>query len=456
MHALKLLLFSFSIISIAGFSQDNPAKPRYYYQQQFIAKHFLQDPGTFQFNEPSQVDSMFSTIDTAWSQFVSGSMAGKVNLPENVLNNLDAYSYFWTVISLATNHQINDAIEFYLYKNYMLPSLQTDVECISKNPLLLDQNLIWAGSLVNTIIIGEKYYSDTNAFRRLYAITKTLNQQLLAFQNANVDTTNSLKKLLLILNNNSCELESKKFFIDNNLDSAHTFLLTGISSNKFYKPRAVTFAKSLIGHYMAAGKKEKPLAILNNLALNISDDILPADTLKEWYRQVDPINGLSTYEAIKKGYTGRAYVVSDERPIKLPQKWNFMANAIPPEKLKSAKYILVDFWYSACSPCIAEIPALNDLYNKLKNNTDVIFVSVNTDFITTNKNEQYIQELIEQHQIQFPVVYDNAQANLSGQLTISGYPSKFILNIKGEKIIKADSSTITLSTFYNYMNTIKN
>lgn len=338
----------------------------------------------------------------------------------------------------------------------MLPSLQTDVECISKNPLLLDQNLIWAGSLVNTIIIGEKYYSDTNAFRRLYAITKTLNQQLLAFQNANVDTTNSLKKLLLILNNNSCELESKKFFIDNNLDSAHTFLLTGISSNKFYKPRAVTFAKSLIGHYMAAGKKEKPLAILNNLALNISDDILPADTLKEWYRQVDPINGLSTYEAIKKGYTGRAYVVSDERPIKLPQKWNFMANAIPPEKLKSAKYILVDFWYSACSPCIAEIPALNDLYNKLKNNTDVIFVSVNTDFITTNKNEQYIQELIEQHQIQFPVVYDNAQANLSGQLTISGYPSKFILNIKGEKIIKADSSTITLSTFYNYMNTIKN
>ncbi|MGN6212044.1 TlpA family protein disulfide reductase [Parafilimonas sp.] len=398
---------------------------------------------------------MFSAIDKAWKQFILDSMASKTNLPQNVLNNLDAYSYFWTVISIAANHQINDTIEFYLYRNYMLPSLQTDVGFISKNPLLLDQNLIWAGSLANTIIIGEKYYSDTGAFGCLYAIAKSLSQQLLAFQNANVDTTNSLKKLLSILNNNSCELESKKYFIDNNVDSAYAFLLTGISSNKFYKPRAVTFAKSLIGHYMAAGEKEKSLALLNNLALNISNDILPADTLREWYRQVDPINGLDIYRAIEKERTRMDYVVSVKHPIRLPQKWNFMANAIPTEKLKAAKYILVDFWYSACSPCIAEIPALNDLYNKLKNNTDVIFVSVNTDFTTTNKNEQYIQALIKQHQIQFPVVYDNTQVNLSGQLNISGYPSKFILNIKGEKIVKADSSMITLGTFYNYINTIK-
>src|SRR6185437_10738112 len=46
-------------------------------------------------------------------------------------------------------------------------------------------------------------------------------------------------------------------------------------------------------------------------------------------------------------------------------------NAISLQKLKG-KPIVINFWFTACVPCIEEMPALNELKDKFKN-SDVVF-----------------------------------------------------------------------------------
>lgn len=40
------------------------------------------------------------------------------------------------------------------------------------------------------------------------------------------------------------------------------------------------------------------------------------------------------------------------------------------------KYIVINWWATGCGPCIAEIPGLNSLVDKYKNNSNVIFIAI--------------------------------------------------------------------------------
>ena len=43
------------------------------------------------------------------------------------------------------------------------------------------------------------------------------------------------------------------------------------------------------------------------------------------------------------------------------------------------KVVFINFWATWCPPCIAEMPSLNELYNKFRNDAQFVFIFINED-----------------------------------------------------------------------------
>jgi thiol-disulfide isomerase/thioredoxin len=447
-----VFIFAFLTFKTIIGQKSEQVMPRHYFQQKFIGNEFLLNNKKLVISDPLKVDSLFTSMQKSWKIFVKDSLINnQSNISFQALNNLDAYSYYLTLRSIAGQNELNNDIEYHMFKNYMLPSLINDYQFIKTNPSLSNLKLIWPGSLSNVLLFGVKYYDNNEAFKSFYELFKNLIELLHSFKNSDDETKAYAAKLLYFLQYYDFEIETKKYYFNNQQDISFTYFITGISTNKYPKENVMPFGNTLIKFYLSKGENDKCFAILNNLFFNTTNDELPRDTLAKWYNIVDPTNGSKIYnEALSK--LSDNYFRTDKRsPVHLPQKWNLIINSISQEKIKNAKYILIDFWYSNCSPCITEMPKLNELYSALKDREDLIFISINADFSNTQKDSSYVSGFAKKHNVKFPVVYDNKQSNFTKQFNVSGYPAKFIINNQGQLISKEDGSSITLSSFYDFI-----
>ena len=105
------------------------------------------------------------------------------------------------------------------------------------------------------------------------------------------------------------------------------------------------------------------------------------------------------------------------------------------------KYTLVDFWYSHCGPCIAEFPALKELYANYKHKGfNIIGISVDK-----KDYEDDWHEAIKKHGLVWEQLLDKNGKN-ADRLFINSYPTTFLLDSKG-KIIKRKIKSNELKTF---------
>ena len=448
-HLVFIFAF-FALETITG-QRTEPVRPRHYFQQKFILNEFLLKKKKLVINDTLKLDSLFTIVNKSWRSFVKDSLSTHNNLPVEALNNLDAYSYLWTLLNITGQTDQKKEIEYHLFKNYMLPSFINDYQFIKRNPSLSSLKLIWAGSLSNTLDIGVKYYDNSETFKSFYELFKNLKELLHSFDNSDDETKAYAAKLQNFLHGNEYEIGTKNYFFNNQQDLAFTYFITGISTNQYPKYKVQSMAETLIKFYLSKGESDKCLAILNSLFFNTTNDELPRDTLSKWYNIVDPVNGSKIYNEALSKFSSNYFKIDNKPPINLPQKWNLILNSISQEKIMNAKYILVDFWYSSCSPCIAEVPKLNELHSFLKDNEKIIFISINSDFSTIRKDSTYVTTTSKNFNIKFPVVFDNKQSDLTKQFNVSGFPSKFIINNRGQLIEKEDGSPITLSSFYDFI-----
>ncbi|MCB9309709.1 MAG: TlpA family protein disulfide reductase [Lewinellaceae bacterium] len=61
------------------------------------------------------------------------------------------------------------------------------------------------------------------------------------------------------------------------------------------------------------------------------------------------------------------------------------------------KTIVLNFWFTSCKPCIAEIPVLNELVDE---NKDVVFLALAAD------KEDRIQSFLKKHSFHYNIVAD--------------------------------------------------
>jgi cytochrome oxidase Cu insertion factor (SCO1/SenC/PrrC family) len=103
------------------------------------------------------------------------------------------------------------------------------------------------------------------------------------------------------------------------------------------------------------------------------------------------------------------------------------------------KVTFINFWFENCPPCIAEIDALNNLYNKYKNNPGFQFIS-----ITFEKNED-IKRIAKKYHMDYPVI--TLERDKIDQLNFGlGFPTNVIVDQAGKISYMKSGSALEKAT----------
>ncbi|MBY0346952.1 MAG: AhpC/TSA family protein [Hydrotalea flava] len=99
---------------------------------------------------------------------------------------------------------------------------------------------------------------------------------------------------------------------------------------------------------------------------------------------------------------------------------------------KKNKFVLVDFWFSRCQPCVRQFPKLMRIYQENKNKQFQI-VGIATDVVSDENN---LNLMIKKYRLNWLLFWDKNSVITFGQLFITKFPTNFLLNNRGEIILK--------------------
>ena len=88
------------------------------------------------------------------------------------------------------------------------------------------------------------------------------------------------------------------------------------------------------------------------------------------------------------------------------------------------KVVLINFWFEGCHPCMAEMGALNELYEKLKDNDDFKFISI------TRDNDEAIARVKKKFSLKFDII-STTDKECRRLIFNTGYPISIILDKTG-------------------------
>ncbi|MDZ4784574.1 MAG: TlpA disulfide reductase family protein [bacterium] len=95
------------------------------------------------------------------------------------------------------------------------------------------------------------------------------------------------------------------------------------------------------------------------------------------------------------------------------------------------KVVLINFWASWCMPCVAEAPAMERLYNRLKNKGFVILA------VGIDDEESKLRGFKERFGLTFPIVIDKS-GDTKDMYQVSGVPESLLVGRDGKLLMIPD------------------
>ena len=153
-------------------------------------------------------------------------------------------------------------------------------------------------------------------------------------------------------------------------------------------------------------------------------------------RAMDPVNdsnGKLQYLQLRKATEKEKKMMSErslprdiskyigERAPEFKMK-DINGNIISSEDTKG-KVVVLNFWFAACKPCIAEIPELNEVYETYKKDTNVVFASITFD------NRDKVNSFLKKYPFQYPVVSDAKE--VCDLFNATSYPTNIVIDKEG-------------------------
>jgi thiol-disulfide isomerase/thioredoxin len=116
-------------------------------------------------------------------------------------------------------------------------------------------------------------------------------------------------------------------------------------------------------------------------------------------------------------------IISKLKGCRAPQ---FEVTSLTGEHLKlsglKGKVVVINFWYTSCAPCVAEMPALNKLVEDYLDN-DVVFIAFGRD------DRESLKSFLKSKKFDYKIVSD--ECDLSDKYClISGWPMSLVLDKK--------------------------
>lgn len=100
---------------------------------------------------------------------------------------------------------------------------------------------------------------------------------------------------------------------------------------------------------------------------------------------------------------------------------------------QKGKVIFMNFWATWCPPCIAEMPSVNELYEKLQHNKNIVFIIVDADH-DFSKSVPFMNK----HQFTLPLFEANSE--IPGNLLGGSIPTTIIFDKNGQLVFRHEGA----------------
>lgn len=115
----------------------------------------------------------------------------------------------------------------------------------------------------------------------------------------------------------------------------------------------------------------------------------------------------------------------------------------------NGKVVFLNFWATWCPPCLAEMPSVNKLHEKFKNDSEVVFLLVDAD-----SDFAKAQAYMDRKGYQLPVY--NVVSNIPEILFAGSLPTTVVLDKKGRLSFKeVGAANYASDKFINFINQLK-